>query len=136
MITLLTGAGNTQRTQVTPYERMKTHKDALVAKERAAIARDACPQRSQGHERNQMIVTITAYKRPELLARCLASIVAADLRPVIGVLVSLDHHSSQMSQNMAEVFWRYAGKLPSGTTLLHQGKRLGVANHPRAVFNT
>ena len=70
-----------------------------------------------------MIVTVTAYKRPELLERCLESLTNADLRLVTGVLVSLDHHSEQMTEDMKEAFWTYEHKLPKGTTLLHQVER-------------
>jgi hypothetical protein len=78
-----------------------------------------------------MIVTITAYKRPELLKKCLESIETAHLGPVTEIHISFDYHSDEMTALMIKVcksciFDKYFG--PTKT-------RLGVANHPRALFN-
>ncbi len=84
-----------------------------------------------------MIVTITAYKRPALLAKCLESIAKADLTLVSSVIVSLDWHSEEMYMDMFQVFskYRYNGVCEVRFLTLSQ-KRLGVANHPRKLFNT
>ena len=83
-----------------------------------------------------MIVTITAYKRPHLLARCLESVCAADLSPVSGINVSLDYHSPEMTGVMRAVCDKFRPKLGSMLTIFpYVVKRLGVANHPRVLFD-
>jgi hypothetical protein len=81
-----------------------------------------------------MIVTITAYKRPALLQRCLESIACAASpgRP-FSVLVSLDYHSKEMHERMSDAV---ADSELTGVQIIRHGARAGVANHPRWVFNT
>ena len=81
-----------------------------------------------------MIVTVTAYKRPELLSRCLEFIVTADVSPVSHVCISCDWHSNEMYDRM---FVACHNILPRNFpfTITKHDKRLGVANHPRWVFN-
>ena len=79
-----------------------------------------------------MIITVTAYKRPELLKRCLESILSASLprNSTVKIIVSCDWHSVEMSQSMIlNIPIR-----PDIRPIIHQ-KRLGVANHPRWLFN-
>lgn len=82
-----------------------------------------------------MIVTITSYKRPELLARCLESITKANLSPVSDVLVSCDWYSKDMCDRMFRE-WSNAVKPPTTRWLYpaFNKRRMGVANHPRYVF--
>lgn len=82
-----------------------------------------------------MIVTIVAYKRPELLARLLESISKADLTHVSNVVISCDRHSDEMYEKMVNVWtkaWkRQSLKLP----IIQQEKRLGIHNHQRWLYN-
>jgi hypothetical protein len=80
-----------------------------------------------------MIVTITAYKRPELLKRCLESIVAADHSCVDQVIISEDWHSLKMSDAMLDVIMPFLHRL--SITRLTPYPRMGVANNPRNLYN-
>jgi hypothetical protein len=79
-----------------------------------------------------MIVTIVAYKRPELLKQCLDSVVAADLSHVTDIWVSCDWHSEEMRQRMYAVD-TYSINLPINFEF--QTKRFGIHNHQRLLYN-
>lgn len=86
-----------------------------------------------------MIVTITAYKRPLLLKRCLESIMAASLEGVTGIVVSCDCHSKEMYKEMYQVTDQIMGASSLRGPYMarfKQSYRLGVANHPRWLFDT
>lgn len=83
-----------------------------------------------------MIVTVVAYKRPELLAKLLESISKADLTHVDRVLVSCDWHSDEMYQRMYRVFndTIYPSREMS-SHIIKQRSRLGIHNHQRWIYN-
>lgn len=81
----------------------------------------------------RMIVTIVAYKRPELLARLLESIAEADLQHVRNVVISCDHHSDEMYEQMVKV-WQKAFTSDFGSSIIKQPARLGIHNHQRWLY--
>ena len=82
-------------------------------------------------EAEAVIVTIVAYKRPELLKQCLDSVVAADLYQVTDIWVSCDWHSKEMRQRMYDVD-TYSTDLPINFTF--QTQRFGIHNHQRLLY--
>jgi hypothetical protein len=93
--------------------------------------------------KTDMIVTIVAYKRPELLARLLESVMQADLTHVECISISCDRHSDEMYQKMCkvceDVFWRHQN-VPTyrhwRAVWREQVVRLGIHNHQRWLYNT
>jgi len=81
-----------------------------------------------------VIVTIVAYKRPELLNKLLESIAKADLQHVDNVVISCDYHSPEMYERMVEV-WQKAFASDFGSSIICQHKRLGIHNHQRWLYN-
>ena len=80
-----------------------------------------------------MIITVTVYKRPELLKRCLQSIQHAlfPRNSTVKIIVSCDWHSQDMTERMSSVIQESSRP----TNGVYHKKRLGVANHPRWLFN-
>jgi hypothetical protein len=88
-----------------------------------------------------LTVTITAYKRPELLERLLESMLDADLGPVRRVILSCDKYTDDYYERMRKVFEWFGycaqNRFPDlWTEIFHLTRRLGVANHPRWLYNT
>jgi hypothetical protein len=81
-----------------------------------------------------LIVTIVAYKRPELLAKLLESISQADLKHVADVIVSCDHHTDEMYTQM-RIAWEKSFPSNFASSILHQKKRLGIHNHQRWLYD-
>jgi hypothetical protein len=82
-------------------------------------------------------VTITAYKRPGLLRRCLESIAKADLSPVGNLFVQLDYHSPTMTEQMLKEAMSFRSKLAElgvFTNGMKTADRRGIANITRAAY--
>jgi hypothetical protein len=82
-------------------------------------------------------VTITAYKRPELLRRCLESIAKADLSPILQIFIQLDFHSIETTERMIAELNPFVRKfrhdvISVGCHPLRD--RWGIANTTRAAY--
>ena len=85
-----------------------------------------------------MTVTITAYKRPELLRRCLESVAKADISPVTDIIVSLDYASNRTTDEMVAVVREYRSFFASHDIYWEVDRpcdRKGVANNTRHAYD-
>lgn len=82
-----------------------------------------------------MTVTITAYRRPNLLRQCLESIANADLSPVTEVILSLDFYDGPTICAMVDAFREFLREMPLIECRWFQRfGRYGVANNTRAAY--